>query len=176
MSSSAAWERSGVLPEARGASADGDHVDGVAGGVMEVAGNADPLFCDREPALPLRLALGALGTLLEVGDLLAPQPRSFAGEPGDREGKSAVEQLTPREARLLDPGGDHVGGEEPDDRDGGAARPGVFLVAACRQEVEGGTRTERYPERVAQPSEQGARHRDHGEGADRGSPPGDERR
>ena len=61
---------------------DQDHVDRVAGGVVQVAGDADALLGGRQAAVALGVALGALRPLLELGHALAAQPGAIAGQPG----------------------------------------------------------------------------------------------
>jgi hypothetical protein len=63
----------------------------VAGRVVQIAGDPGSLLGDGEQALALRVLLGAQRTLSELGDLLAPQPRSLPGEPGDRPGETNVD-------------------------------------------------------------------------------------
>src|SRR6266545_7326691 len=63
-----------LLEESRRAGLDEDHVDRVAGGVVEVAGDAGALLGRRQAALALGLALRAQRPLLELREALAPQP------------------------------------------------------------------------------------------------------
>ena len=81
-----------------GAGLDQDHVDRVAGGVVQVAGDPGALLGGRQAALALGLALGAQRALLELGHPLAPQPRAVAGQPGAAPDQHAEEDLRRREA------------------------------------------------------------------------------
>ena len=65
----------------------------VPGRIVEVAGDARPLLGGRQPALALSLALGAHGTLLELGQPFAPQPRAIAGEPRPGPDRGPEEKL-----------------------------------------------------------------------------------
>jgi len=100
---------------------------------MEVAGDPGALLGYREATLALRLALGALGALLELSDVLSPQARSLAGEPRDREGEPAVQQLAPREAPDPGRGGPQEGAEEHEHGGGGVEAPRIALVPARRR-------------------------------------------
>ena len=120
---------------------DEDHVHGVAGRVVQVAGDPPALLCGREPALSLRLALRPHCALLERSHPLAPQACSVTGKPdagpeGHAEQHPGVQQLAAR---------DQVAGEDRDHESHGERQTGPRRSAGCRHPVE----RQRGPERRA---------------------------
>jgi hypothetical protein len=164
-----------VVAHPRGARSDGDHVDGVSGGVVEVAGDPGPLLGHRQAALPFRLTIGAESALLQLGDLLAAQTGSLAGEPRDRPGEPGEQELGPGKGAAAKAGRPEVRGEERDDHGGAAPGPGIGLVAARREQVQRGGGPEEHPDRVAEAPQHHPRRGGRREDRAGGAPPGDER-
>src|SRR5215207_1162359 len=127
-----------MVPQPGRAGADGDHADGVAGRVVEVAGDPGALLGDGEESLTLSVPLGAQGAVPELGDLLAPQAGSLASEPGSGPGKAGVQQLACGESSLSDGATTEVCHQQPDDGGGDAPRPRSPRAAARGEQVERG--------------------------------------
>ena len=88
--------------QARGAGLDEDHVHGVAGRVVQVAGDPRPLLGARETPLALGLPLGPTGLLRLGRDPLAALPQPVAGEPGGAPDERAEESSGPKPFRTSD--------------------------------------------------------------------------
>ena len=106
-----------LLEQPRRPGLDEDHVDRVAGGVVQVAGDAGALLGRGEAALALGLPLGAKGSLLELGDPRAPQADAVADHPCPAPDEGAEEERDGRELVLRDTGSAGV------DRRRGRPRP-----------------------------------------------------
>ena len=70
-----------LLQQAGGAGLDEDHVDRVAGRVVEVAGDAGALLGDREAAFALGVPLRSQRALLQLGDARAALAEPVADHP-----------------------------------------------------------------------------------------------
>ncbi len=96
-----------------------DHVDRVAGRVVQLPGDPGALLGGGEPALPFGVALGAPGAFLQLGELVATQPGPVTGDirPGEQQrgeqqlGKELVERQRGRRGRSgqVDGRGQHRG-------------------------------------------------------------------
>jgi hypothetical protein len=115
-----------VVPQPGCAGADGDHADRVAGGVVEIAGDPGALLGGGEQALALHLPLGAQGAFSELGQLLAPQARSLASEPGDGPRETGMEGFDSEKGPLRGGGCAQVRHEQPDHA--GRAAYGALVV------------------------------------------------
>src|SRR6266511_1072834 len=135
----------GVLPHPGAAGPHRDDVDGVAGGVVEVAGDPGPLFGDGEATLALSLALGDESALPQRCDPLAAKAGPLTREPRDGKVDARVEQLAPRKAALPISGRTEDREEQRDDRSGVPSRPGILLVATRREQIQRGGRDEEDP-------------------------------
>ena len=147
-----------IVAKPRRSGAYRDHVERVAGGVVQVAGDAGALLGDRELPLARGLLFGEDGALAEFGHLLAAQPGAFAREPRGDVGEAGVDQVAARQAD-----GRHARTEICDEQDhhdaGVARRPRRRVVAAAGEQVQRRRRSQRRPDHDAVRGQQDARRR-----------------
>src|SRR5262249_62326299 len=137
-----------VLAHAGGACPHSDHIDRVSGGVVEVAGDPGALVGDGEAALALSLTLGTDRTLLQLGDMRAPEASPLAREPRHGPGQTGVEGLAAWKAAAAERGGTQVGKEQSDDHRRVLSRPGILLIAARREQKERNRRPQCRPDPI----------------------------
>jgi hypothetical protein len=159
-----------LVEQPGGAGLDEDHVDGVAGGIVEVAGDASALLSGGQAPLALGLPLDAQRALLELGEPLAPEPRAVPGEPGRRPDGGPEEKF----GRELAPG--QMRPEQDDDAGQEHDRPsaGARLVTPLGDRVERDREADRRAEAVSEPVDRRSRRRDEGEHGKRREPARDE--
>ena len=159
----------------RRAGLDQDHVDRVAGGVVEVARNARALLRCSETSLALGLPLRAERALLEFGDPLTPLANAVPDDPCATPDEGSEEQ---RHRRKLAVGGaDGAGVNDEHRRDDGAGEPpGTPCLLGAQSEEEDGDRgAERRAGRIVERVQHGARRGGHHEDRERRPAPRDER-
>jgi hypothetical protein len=128
-----------------------DHVDRVAGGVVQVAGDPGALLGGRQPAL----ALGAL----------AAGARALADQPGRPPDEDAEDALGPGDPVVRHAVRGDVGDQDPDGDGGHLPRPRARPVGLGDHEVEGEGRPQRRAFRVRDETQRGAGEaRDHEHG------------
>jgi hypothetical protein len=137
------------MQKACGAGLDEDHVDRVAGGVVQVAGDAGPLLGRRQAPLAFGLVLGPQRALLQLSEPLSAQSRPVAGEPGGCPDESSEEELG------REPVTDKVRPEENDQAPHEHGRPNARarLVAVVSGRVECDREADRRAEAVSEPVE-----------------------
>ena len=145
-----------LLQQACGAGLDEDHVDRVAGRVVEVAGDAGALLGGCEAALALGLPLGARDAFHKLCETRAPLPETVAEDPGAAPDNGSEEERHDGKFVLADAGGANVDDEQADDGGGGQPRPGSRLSRIERKEEEGDGRAERWAKRVSEGVQAGA--------------------
>ena len=131
--------RVALLEQPRGAGLDEDHVDRVAGGVVQVAGDARALLDGCEPALALAVSLGR-GSSRARGAAVSGRRRTTR-----RPDEHAEEERHGRHLALPDADGGDVRHEEADGDGGRAPVPRVRVVPARGEQVERDGRPERRP-------------------------------
>ena len=164
-----------LLQQTRGAGLDEDDVDRVRGRVVQVAGDPRPLLGRGEPALALRVALGAR-VRSTVGEPPPPLAHLVADDP------RAAPDDDPEQDRRWS--GSAWSRERASRRRGSrtcrARRPRSARMRASRalvggDEEERDRRPERRPERVAEPVQRRARGGRQGEDAERRAAAGEQR-
>jgi putative membrane protein len=133
-----------LLQKSCSAGLDEDHVDGMAGGVVQIAGDARPLLGGRQAPLAFGIALGSLRALLDLLEPFSSQARPVAGEPGGDPDDGAERQLGG------EPIADQVGPEQDEEAGYKYRRPGAWtrLVAVLGGGVEGDCETDWWTEAV----------------------------
>ncbi len=163
------------LQQAGGAGLDEDHVDRVTGGVVEVAGDARSFLGRREPALALRLPLGAQGTLLQLGDPASALAEPVTDHPRATPDERASQERHEWERVVGDARSGDMQGVEAGDRAGGEERASAGRGRMEAEEEERDGRSERRTLRIVERREGNGRcggDREHGEWR---APPGHER-
>ncbi len=164
-----------LLQQACSPGLDEDHVDRVAGGVVEVTGDAGAFLRGCQASLALGLALGPQCPVHELGQARAALTDPVADDPRAAPDKRAGEERYDWKLVLGQSGSGDVEGEEPRDDGDGQLRTSACgrWVEAEKEESDGWP--ERRPRRIVEPGQGDACRRgdrEHGEGR---SPAGEER-
>jgi hypothetical protein len=160
--------------QSRGAGMDQDHVDGVAGRVVEVARDPRPFLGGRELALALSLALGPVRPLLELRDALAAQPNPVADNPRAAPNHSSERGWDDGELVASDTRGGNVDREQSEYRCGGCSHAGTGCGAKAEKEQRDHWPDGR-PRRIVETVDHGARRRSQHEHDERRPAAGNER-
>src|SRR5436190_8772452 len=126
-----------LLQKPRGPRLDEDHVECVAGGVVQITGDPAPLLGRGEAALTFGLALGGGRAALELGAALAPIARPLADHPrGDPDESGQWRRHLRVALDVHDAPRDDLQDEER--RDDGLHQPWptALLLLRCSEEVE----------------------------------------
>ena len=164
-----------LLEEPRRPGLDEDHVDRVPGRVVQVARDARALLGGGEAPLALGLALGAEGSLLELGDPGPPLAHAVADHPCPAPDEGAEEERDGRELVFRETGCAGVDRVEPDHDEAGQPPRRARPLGTQGEEEQRHGRTEREAGWVAESVQYGARGGGQGEDGERRPAPSDER-
>ena len=122
---------------------DEDDVDGVSGGVVEVACDARPLFCGRETALALGFPFRPIARSSSRSDPFAPHADAVSDHPRPAPDETPNRSGTVGKSVLRDADCTGVDQEQSGDDDAGNPLRSPCLLGAQGEEVESDGRAER---------------------------------
>ena len=152
-----------------------DHVDRVARGVVQVAGDPGAFLGRGEAALAFGFPFGPQRALLQLGHPLAPEPCAVAGKPGPAPHDDAERDRRAREVAVLESHRGDVRGQQCDGERERDPQLGARCVGAGGQEVQRDGRPERRAGGFGDDAQRDAGDTREDEHAQRGRAPRDER-